>query len=387
MIDNWVIHKLGDRLIYVVNGIKTAKYCNEINKDILLKFHNQLFAEGLSIPRVVKYLTLLCQIDKKINKDFTKVDKQDIVDYLTWLETSHYSEYTKKDFKVTLKKFYKWQNNGTLPSHISWISCRLSDRKKMMPQELLTQDDIIKLIQHAGNDRNKAFISTLYESGCRIGELMTLKLKQVSFDNYGAILMVHGKTGSRRIRIISSSNLIGKWLNNHPDSTNKDNYLWSNLRKNELISYDYIRHLLKVISKKSKIGKKVNPHSFRHARATHLANKLTEAQMKEYFGWTQGSNMASVYVHLSGRDVDSAILSLHGLKMEKTEEDMMRSIGCSCGELNNPANNYCNKCGKPLRTETAVQLDDKKKEISNIINLLIKDPETFEKLKLVVQTK
>ncbi|MDD4353375.1 MAG: tyrosine-type recombinase/integrase [Candidatus Nanoarchaeia archaeon] len=228
MIDNWVIHKLGDRLIYVVNGIKTAKYCNEINKDILLKFHNQLFAEGLSIPRVVKYLTLLCQIDKKINKDFTKVDKQDIVDYLTWLETSHYSEYTKKDFKVTLKKFYKWQNNGTLPSHISWISCKLSDRKKMMPQELLTQDDIIKLIQHAGNDRNKAFISTLYESGCRIGELMTLKLKQVSFDNYGAILMVHGKTGSRRIRIISSSNLIGKWLNNHPDSTNKDNYLWSN---------------------------------------------------------------------------------------------------------------------------------------------------------------
>lgn len=60
----------------------------------------------------------------------------------------------------------------------------------------------------------------------------------------------------------------------------------------------------------------MNPHAFRPASATHLANILTEAQMKEFIGWIQDSDMASVYVHLSGRDVDRAILKLYGMMMD-----------------------------------------------------------------------
>jgi len=36
--------------------------------------------------------------------------------------------------------------------------------------------------------------------------------------------------------------------------------------------------------------------------------------MKEYLGWVQSSDMASVYVHMSGRDVDKALLTLHGIR-------------------------------------------------------------------------
>jgi hypothetical protein len=47
--------------------------------------------------------------------------------------------------------------------------------------------------------------------------------------------------------------------------------------------------------------------------------------MKEYFGWVQSSDMASVYVHLSGRDVDSALLKLHGMIQEDgVKEDMLK---------------------------------------------------------------
>ncbi|MBD3210268.1 hypothetical protein GF318_02700 [Candidatus Micrarchaeota archaeon] len=45
-----------------------------------------------------------------------------------------------------------------------------------------------------------------------------------------------------------------------------------------------------------------------------MANKLTEARMKACFGWVQGSDMAGVYVHLSGRDVDKAILGTYGME-------------------------------------------------------------------------
>jgi hypothetical protein len=47
-----------------------------------------------------------------------------------------------------------------------------------------------------------------------------------------------------------------------------------------------------------------------------MANPLTEFQMNHYFGWTQGSNMPSTYVHLSGKDLDGAILKMNGQKVD-----------------------------------------------------------------------
>lgn len=41
----------------------------------------------------------------------------------------------------------------------------------------------------------------------------------------------------------------------------------------------------------SRPEKPVNPHHFRHSRATYLANYLTEAQMCEWFGWVHGSRV------------------------------------------------------------------------------------------------
>jgi site-specific recombinase XerD len=61
------------------------------------------------------------------------------------------------------------------------------------------------------------------------------------------------------------------------------------------------------------LDKQVYPHLFRHSRATHLADKLTEAQMKILFGWAGNSDVPSVYVHLSGRDVEEALLRIYGI--------------------------------------------------------------------------
>lgn len=76
---------------------------------------------------------------------------------------------------------------------------------------------------------------------------------------------------------------------------------------------------LQRIAKKAGISKQIHPHLFRHSRATYMANYLTEAQMNVYFGWAQGSDMPGVYVHLSGRDVDDAILKANGV-IEKEEQ-------------------------------------------------------------------
>ena len=52
------------------------------------------------------------------------------------------------------------------------------------------------------NQRDKALTLAHYESGFRIGETLSLKILNVTFDKYGAVLIIEeGKTGSRRVRI------------------------------------------------------------------------------------------------------------------------------------------------------------------------------------------
>jgi integrase len=178
----------------------------------------------------------------------------------------------------------------------------------------------------------------------------------VSFDQFGAILRVSGKTGDRRVRVISSAPALTTWLEHYEGADDPEAYLWpprsnSNHDTNYPAVHGSILKMLNVLAKRAGIKKHVHPHLFRHSRATILASKLTEAQMKEYFGWTQSSKMASTYVHLSGRDVDKALLAIYHINPEQASETQasLKMKSCSrCKEENAPSSRFCSRCGNPL---------------------------------------
>ena len=58
-------------------------------------------------------------------------------------------------------------------------------------------NQINKMIRQCRDERDRAFISVLYESGCRISEIGILRIKDISFDRYGARISISGKTGAR----------------------------------------------------------------------------------------------------------------------------------------------------------------------------------------------
>jgi hypothetical protein len=96
--------------------------------------------------------------------------------------------------------------------------------------------------------------------------------------------------------------------------------------------------------------------------------------MNEYLGWIQGSRIPQIYVHLSGRDVDDAVLRMNGLKRDEKEEDKgpLRAVKCPrCGNIS--VGNFCNHCGAVLNIKTAVELQDRVKGLDEkLANLLQK---------------
>lgn len=385
-----------DRLL--VSTLRRMKESNisEKNKKIIEKFGDFCFASGIGKARVVKYTQTLKQLALWLKKDFERATKQDIEKVVISIQQrSDYSEWTKKDFNVTLKKFYKWlKGKDEFPPEVKWISIRVNRSKVKLPGQdgLLTEDDIKKLIESTDHPRNKALISLLYESGCRVGEIASLQVNNIAFDEKGAVLTVLGKTGARRIRIVSSVPHLLTWINSHPMKDNPKSPLWTNIgavNNRKHMQYGTIRTFLEKLFKRAGIKKRFNPHLFRHSRATFLANFLTEAQLKVYFGWVQGSDIAGTYVHLSGRDTDHKILEINGMAEEnkKKEQEFKPKICPRCNSLNAYNSNYCSKCASILDTETAmkeqekmIQEDNRFKFKEQIMNEAAKDQKIMEKL-------
>jgi site-specific recombinase XerD len=362
--------------------IKKINISNE-NITHINNFLEQISAEGLGKTRQIKYLYTLGKIAKMLDKDFSKANKNDIVKLCSKLNNSELKEWTKHDYKVVIKRFYKWlrEEEGQdldkrqYPREVSWITVKMKKIRKRLPKELLTIEDVKKIANHANNLRDRCLILLLYETGARIGEILNLKIKDVEFDKYGALVNLFGKTGERKVRVIASAPSISNWLLEHPSKTDKNSFLicglWSK-KRGEKLGYQTIRLMLKEAAEKAKINKPMNPHHFRHSRATELAKSFTEAQLCEYMGWVQGSQEASTYVHLSGRDMDNAILKMHGLIEEEKPEEKFQIIKCPrCGIKNDPGARFCSGCSLGLDLKNLVNIEKDAKNVGfNLMDVL-----------------
>jgi len=328
----------------------------------------------LSKDRVFKYLTILPKFDAYIGKDFKKATKKDIekvVDEINKLKNksgNSASDWTKYTYKVLLRRFYKWLfGNEEYPKIVKWIHPKITNGTHIPKKELINMEDVKKMAQCANNLRDRAFILFLFESGARIGEILSIKIGDFTPDEDGALVNIpEGKTGPREIRIIASPAAISNWLLEHPDRNNKKAPLFcglSNYKRGKNIQYQNYRLLLQQLADKAGIDKRVNPHRFRHARATELAKIFTESYLCKYMGWTIGSKEAATYVHKEGLDANEELLIKKGLKADTKEKDKFLPIECPrCHVKNDPAANWCSQCRLPLDEKTMMEYDRQKEE-------------------------
>jgi len=355
---------------------------SEENKKTILKFDKFLLSENISIARTLSYLHYSIQYAKMLQKPFSEANIDDIRGVIARLNQTPLSENTKKGFKITLKRLYRFiegiTRTGVYPEKVEWIKATISNNNKKLPEELLTNEEILKIIQKCDNLRDKTLISTLAESGARISEIALMKIKHVSFEKSGAKLTIDGKTGMRKILVVTSSIYLQDWINRHPGNNNLESYLWSN-SDGKPLCHARILAILKKAVEKAEVKKKVYPHLFRHSRATFLASKLKDASLKYYFGWAQGSNMASIYIHMSGECTDDAILELNGIKPkeQETKSELEPKKCFKCNVLNEPTNICCKACGISLNKDEAdriIKSDIQRQIMDNFMEKLILIP-------------
>lgn len=358
---------------------------NKANREVLKKYNDQGQFQQVTMGTRRVRLNIIYQLVLFVNKKFKDMKKEDIENFV-----SSRGEWQPKTWSTAgayIKFFFKWlYNTDEYPAMVKWIKTSIKNKNRKLPSDLLTKDEIKMMVETADNPRDKAFIMVLYESACRIGEIVSLKIKDVTFDQYGCTIMVNGKTGMRRIRLIESNSDLIMWINNHPKNQNRDAPLFSQLNKgygkefNHNLAYKIITNL----AQRSGIKKHVHPHLFRHSRLTILAKDFTESELKIIAGWTGSSNMAGVYVHLSGGDIERKILQKNGLlnTVEDPGKDTFKPKKCQrCQEINPNTARFCHVCGMSLDIEITPLLSERdieKKIVKRELDIEPKEPNAEE---------
>lgn len=340
--------------------------------------------------RLIRVIIVLTILARQLAKDFDQVTRADLETLLGQLmdRKPAFSVETISTYKKILKRFLgfvfvpnEFPRIKTWPDSIAWISghIRRRDRPVVKRSDLLTPDDIDRLIRATTNERDRAFVAMLWEAGPRIAEIGNMQIKHATRNALGYTIEISGKTGTRTPLLVSSAPYLSAWLTVHPNGGNSEAPLWVQRRGKKPITYATIARTLQRLFQRAAISKPSHPHIFRHSRVTYvLANGImNEQQCKIYFGWAPDSDMpGSTYAHLIDTDVNNAILRENGLAPHQQQHRELQPLTCTICEYLNPARaEYCAKCGAVLNLRKAYehqQLHDLKEDLfAKMFKLLV----------------
>ena len=340
---------------------------------VIEEFAEDMLAKGLTVHRMYSYILwlrkILHAVDKKIDEWDRKDVRRTINHFKAEVERGRITESSFEEVKKTLKKFFKWFGKEEI---VSWFSLK-NVETKISPQDLITEEEFERMMTACMSSRDRALISLLYETGARIGEIGSMRIKDVSFDEYGAIVWLpKSKTKRRKLRVVYSARYLSEWLSDHPVE-DPEAPLWIKLSgRNSLqpMVYKDIHAQLRRICKRAGIKKRIYPHLFRHTRATRLLARVPESIGAKYMGWINGSKMVGVYVHLASEDVDEAILKMYGIKTNANGKDLEVKQCPRCLMVNPATSRFCSRCGLPLTEEAIQEVEEWEKRKAEALNEL-----------------
>ena len=274
--------------------------------DAVDMFHQYVLVEkGLSPQTWVSYLEDIQSFfqyfsDKKTTDDLLESDLYEFLKYELAIGRTVSTALRKlsstRGFYLFLKK--EGLFDGSIPD------IETPKKPKHLPN-CLSEEEIEKLLEAPdittpSGLRDRAMLETMYSSGLRVSELISLKKKNINLNK--GVITVFGK-GAKERKVPIAEYAVGyirKYINevrNKGENKGSD-FLFLN-RKGDPISRVYFFKQVKKYAQLAGIETEVSPHTLRHSFATHLLNH--GAQLRMVQGMLGHTNIATtqIYTHVS----------------------------------------------------------------------------------------
>ena len=287
-------------------------------------------------------------------------DREAAEEMVSWINRTYQNEETNRDMRVALRVFGKHVTDGDdVPETLEWIPSTTSRSYKPTPDAadmLDWEDDVVPMTKAVHNVRDKALLAVAWDSGARAGELLSLRVGDISDGRHGMQLSLDGKQGQRSVTLFVAGGHLSQWLDAHPAGDESTAPLWCNLNNGrDQISYQRSNDIIKNAKRKADIDKPVTFTAFRKSSASFLASQgVSQAVLEEHHGWTRGSGVAGRYIAIFDEATDRELARAHGLDVSEDESDPIATIDCPrCGEPTPQDRSFCMHCHAAIDVEAS----------------------------------
>ncbi len=258
-------------------------------------------------------------------KDLLSLDTEDLRTYLG--DMYHELSASSLHRKISaIRHFYLFLNKrGARPDNPAVVL--VSPRKEKYLPSCLTLEEMQRLLDfnYPRNEkgyRDRAIMETLYSSGLRVSEVVSLRIGDIDFSQ--RILRVIGKGKKERIVPVTSEALTAirdYLLHRESSSQERNSPLFTNLRGGRLTTRA-VEYILEETVKAAGIFRRVTPHMLRHSFATHfLGNGMNLRYLQSMLGHSNLST-TEIYTHLSVEEIKKVYRESHpGNHTRETRHD------------------------------------------------------------------
>lgn len=257
-------------------------------------------------------------VDDLENTGPEKITYDNLQEYIFKLSKQKFSERSQARWISSIKAFFKYLLEDEIRDDNPSTLLEGPKLGLYLP-DTLSLTDIEKIINAIEKNsdlgkRNHCIIEVLYGCGLRVSELIDIKISNINFkENY---LKVNGK--GNKTRFVPLAEYTAKLLKDYvvnvrskgKISKKHEDTLFLNSRGTSM-SRVIVFIIIKELTDKAGVSKKISPHTFRHSFATHLLQNGADLRYIQEMLGHSSITTTGIYTHLKTEELRDVILNYH----------------------------------------------------------------------------
>jgi integrase/recombinase XerD len=280
------------------------------NEALLDEFGDALWLEdGLSRNTLESYRRDLrlfsIWLTAERGKSLLQVQRLDLLDYLAYKYQRKARPRSAARLLSSLKRFYRHLMRENRIRSDPTLQLESPKLPRSLPR-VLTEEDVDALLAAPNVEtplglRDKAMLETLYASGLRVSELVTMSLAQLSHDM--GVVRIIGKGNKERLVPVGEESLA--WVRRYMDNARPSilagrqvDALFVTLRGASMTRQAFW-YLIRRYADRAGIRRGISPHTLRHAFATHLLNHGADLRVVQMLLGHADISTTQIYTHIA----------------------------------------------------------------------------------------
>ncbi|NQT71193.1 MAG: site-specific tyrosine recombinase XerD [Chloroflexi bacterium] len=279
---------------------------------------NTISAYKNDLTQFAAFVEAQCKEKGLGSPDWTAVDRDMLMTHVLKLKERQYAPATVARKVAAVKSFFNFLVSEGVVKADPTENIAGARLGKTLPK-VLSVSQVEELLSEPTKQstpeaiRDKTMLETLYATGMRVTELITLNVDDVNLDD--GFIRCFGKGSKERLIPIHEQairDLIAYIQETRPQIARQDEQaLFVNVRGRRLTRQG-LWLILKNYAKTLGIENEITPHTLRHSIATHLlhSGKMNLRELQEFLGHANIST-TQIYTHLTSEHVRKVYESSH----------------------------------------------------------------------------